>query len=117
MKKTRISKILCLSLCASMVCPYMTASAQTQYGTVELINNGGFEAADAEDFPAGWSSNGKNLLLGGDFETGDAALTSVGTAATGETLRWASPTTGTNDISIVRASEEEKSEHSEENDH
>ncbi len=111
LKKTRISKILCLSLCASMVCPYMTASAQTQYGTVELINNGGFEAADAEDFPAGWSSNGKNLLLGGDFETGDAALTSVGTAATGETLRWASPTTGTNDISIVRASEEEKSEH------
>ena len=75
----------------------------------ELIVNGGFESYDSKtEFPTGWSSDGENLIIAGDFEIGSAALTNVGKSPTGNDLRWASPSTGTNDVTIVSAKADEE---------
>lgn len=111
MKKGLFLKISSLVISVTMIGPFTSVNAQGEYEDVELIYNGSFEDYGSEGFPQGWSSNGENILLGGDFESGQAALESVGTSPSGSNLRWASPVTGTNGVEIVESSDDEKQGH------
>ena len=108
MKNKLIEKIICIALSSAMVAPciQITASAETE--PVELVVNGGFEEKDLYGFPDGWESNGKNLLIGGDFELGEDALRNVGASPSGGALKWGSPATGTATVSVEASGDDEK---------
>ena len=107
-----MKKYIAILLSAAMTASLLPRAAVFASDADELIANGGFESYDSKtEFPKGWSSDGENLLLAGDFEIGSAALTSVGKSPTGNDIRWASPSTGTNDVTIVSAKSDEEAEH------
>ena len=67
---------------------------------VNVVANGGFEQYDSYGFPTGWESDGKNILIDGDFESGNVT---VGTTPSGQTLKWSAPNTNANTMAIVQA--------------
>ena len=105
-----MKKYIAILLSAAMTASMLPQNAVFASGDAEeLITNGGFEDYNSTtEFPEGWSSDGENLLVAGDFEVGTSATQSVGTSNNGTTVRWASPSTGTNDLTIVTTGNNEK---------